>query len=243
MNCQNCHLQAGTAIFGNNFGSVAAQYPKFRARSGTTESIYKRVKDCFERSLNGKAPDSASKEMQAILAYINFLGSNVTKGEKAYGSGLYELDWPDRAADPEKGRQVYSLKCQSCHQQNGEGILNSDKSEFIFPALWGKHSYNDGAGLYRISSMAKYIKYNMPQGTSFDKPVLSDVEAWDLAAFINTQKRPHIDARKDWPDRSKKPIDHPFGPYTDSFPEIQHKLGPFKPIEEAAKTKENASLK
>jgi thiosulfate dehydrogenase len=57
MNCQNCHLQAGTAVFGNNYGSVASLYPKFRARSGTIENIYKRVNDCFERSLNGKALD------------------------------------------------------------------------------------------------------------------------------------------------------------------------------------------
>jgi thiosulfate dehydrogenase len=56
LNCQNCHLQAGTAVYGNNYGSVASLYPKFRPRSGKIENVYKRVKDCFERSLNGKAP-------------------------------------------------------------------------------------------------------------------------------------------------------------------------------------------
>ena len=66
LNCQNCHLQAGTAVFGNNYGSVASLYPKFRARSGAVENIYKRVNDCFERSLNGKSIDTAGKEMQAI---------------------------------------------------------------------------------------------------------------------------------------------------------------------------------
>ena len=34
MNCQNCHLDAGTKIFGNNYSAVASTYPKFRARSG-----------------------------------------------------------------------------------------------------------------------------------------------------------------------------------------------------------------
>ncbi|MFY8108337.1 MAG: c-type cytochrome, partial [Bacteroidia bacterium] len=58
MNCQNCHLDAGTKVFGNNYGSVAANYPKYRARSGKEEDIYKRVNDCFERSLNGKALDT-----------------------------------------------------------------------------------------------------------------------------------------------------------------------------------------
>lgn len=241
MNCQNCHLQAGTAVFGNNYGSVASQYPKFRARSGTKESIEKRVNDCFERSLNGTALDTNSKEMKAIVAYINFIGSNVPKGEKAAGSGLKDLAFLDRAADPLKGKEVYTLKCASCHQIDGAGVLNPDKTEYTFPPLWGKNSYNDGAGLYRISNFAKYVKYNMPIGASHDNPQLTDEEAWDIAAYVNSQPRPHINVPKDWPDKSKKPIDHPFGPYADKFSEKQHKYGPFKPIEEANKKMEESN--
>lgn len=37
MNCQNCHLDAGTKVYGNNYGSVYSMYPKFRARSGSIE--------------------------------------------------------------------------------------------------------------------------------------------------------------------------------------------------------------
>ena len=243
MNCQNCHLQAGTAIFGNNYGSVASLYPKFRARSGTTENIYKRVNDCFERSLNGKAIDTAGKEMQAIVAYINFLGSNVEKGKKAEGSGFKDLAVLDRAADPEKGLTIYTAKCQSCHQANGEGVFNGDKTEYTFPALWGKRSFNDGAGLNRISNFAKYVKYNMPQGTTYQSPQLSDEEAWDVAAYILSQKRQHINVPKDWPDKSKKPFDHPFGPYADNFTEAQHKFGPFKPIIDEQKKKDEAKNK
>ena len=235
MNCQNCHLKAGTAVFGNNYGSVASLYPKFRARSGTEEGIEKRVNDCFERSLNGSVLASESKEMKAIVAYINFLGTNVKKGEKAVGSGFKDLAYLDRAAEPDKGKAVYTSKCQSCHQPDGFGMLNPDKTEYTFPPLWGKNSYNDGAGLYRLSNFAKYVKYNMPQGATFENPMLSDEEAWDVAAYINSQKRPHINVPKDWPDKSKKPIDHPFGPYSDKFSEQQHKLGPFKPIAEEQK--------
>jgi len=238
LNCQNCHLQAGTAVFGNNYGSVASLYPKFRARSGSTENIYKRINDCFERSLNGKAIDTSGKEMQAIAAYINFLGTNVEKGKKAEGSGFKDLAFLDRAADPTKGQAVYTAKCQSCHQSNGEGMLTGDKTEFTFPALWGKSSFNDGAGLYRISNFAKYVKYNMPQGATHENPQLTDEEAWDVAAFVLTQKRPHVNVPKDWPDKSKKPIDHPFGPYADNFSEQQHKFGPFIPIAEEQKKKE-----
>lgn len=242
MNCQNCHLQAGTAVFGNNYGSVASQYPKFRARSGTKEGIEKRVNDCFERSLNGKALAEDGKEMKAIVAYINFLGSTVPKGEMAAGSGFKDLPYLDRAADPVLGKAVYAGKCQSCHQADGSGVLNPDKSEYTFPPLWGKNSYNDGAGLYRISNFAKYVKNNMPMGVTHESPVLTDEEAWDVAAYINSQPRPHINVPKDWPDQSKKPVDHPFGPYSDKFTEKQHKFGPFQPIVEEQKKNETGRI-
>lgn len=230
LNCQNCHLNAGTKVYGINYGSVASTYPKLRARSGSVENIYKRVNDCFERSLNGQALDTTSKEMQAIVAYINFLGSNVEKGKKAEGSGFKDLGYLERAADPKKGKLVYETKCQSCHQPGGNGLLNPDKTEYSFPPLWGTASYNDGAGLYRLSNFAKYVKYNMPQGASHESPQLTDEEAWDVAAFVNSQPRPHINVPQDWPDKSKKPVDHPFGPYKDNFTEKQHKFGPFQPI-------------
>ena len=235
LNCQNCHLDAGTKVWGNNYGSVASLYPKFRARSGAIENIYKRVNDCFQRSLNGIALDTNGKEMQAIKAYITFIGSNVEKGKKAEGSGFKDLAFLDRAANPENGKSVYIAKCQSCHQDNGQGVFNADKSEYTYPALWGENSFNDGAGLYRISNFAKYVKYNMPQGANYQNPMLSDEEAWDVAAFVLTRNRPHINVPKDWPDISKKPIDHPFGPYADSFSANQHKFGPFNPIAAAQK--------
>jgi thiosulfate dehydrogenase len=96
--------------------------------------------------------------------------------------------------------------------------------------LWGKDSYNDGAGLYRLSNFAKYIKYNMPFGITHTHATLTDEEAWDIAAYVNSMPRPHFNVPNDWPDISKKPIDHPFGPYADSFSEDQHKYGPYKPI-------------
>jgi len=187
MNCQNCHLDAGTKVFGNNYGSVFSTYPRYRARSGSIENIYKRVNDCFERSLNGQPLDTASKEMNAIVSYIHWLGKDVPKGEKAAGSGLKELAFLDRPADPLKGKEGYVAKCQSCHLANGEGQLNLEKTAYAFPPLWGSNSYNDGAGLYRISNFAKYIKFNMPLGASHAATLLSDEEAWDIAAYVNSQ--------------------------------------------------------
>ncbi|MEY3982461.1 MAG: hypothetical protein RL160_18 [Bacteroidota bacterium] len=235
LNCQNCHLEAGTKVFGNNYGSVASTYPKFRARSGSMENIYKRVNDCFERSLNGTALDTNSKEMQAIAAYIRFLGKDVPKGKKAEGSGLKALAYLDRAADPSKGKTAYAAKCQSCHQANGGGTLNTEGNEYTYPPLWGKNSYNDAAGLYRLSNFARYIHANMPLGATHENTLLTAEEAWDIASFVNTQERPHKAVPNDWPDVSKKPVDHPFGPYSDAFTETQHKYGPFKPMVAATK--------
>jgi thiosulfate dehydrogenase len=235
MNCQNCHMDAGTKVYGNNYALVASTYPKFRPRSGQIESVEKRVRDCFERSLNGKAPSDSSMEMQAIVAYIKWVGSEVTEENKPEGTGIYDLPLMSRAADPVKGKLVFSAKCVSCHGANGEGVPNSDLTEYIYPPLFGSHSYNSGAGLFRLSRFAGYVKMNMPKGVSYLSPQLTDEDAWDVAAFINTQPRPGMNIQKDWPDISVKPFDYPFGPYADAFSEEQHKLGPFRPIKNASK--------
>lgn len=235
LNCQNCHLDAGTRLWGNNFGAVSATYPKLRNRSGMTESIVKRVNDCFERSMNGTPPDSGSREMQAMIAYMQWLGKGVPKGKQPLGSGQIKLPYLDRAADPEKGKRVYIEKCQLCHGADGQGQRDPLGNGYLYPPLWGPESYNTGAGLYRLSGFASFAKHNMPFGVTFQSAELSDEEAWDVAAYVNSQPRPSKEFDADWPDLSKKPIDHPFGPYADSFSERQHKYGPFGPIAEARK--------
>ena len=110
MNCQNCHLNAGTQPWGNNYFAVQANYPKFRERSGAVENQVKRVNDCFERSLNGKALDSTSREMKAILAYIKWVGSDVPKKTTPRGAGIFKVKGLKRANNPEKGRLVYEQK-------------------------------------------------------------------------------------------------------------------------------------
>ena len=231
MNCQNCHLNAGTKPYGNNFGSVASTYPKFRARSGTLESIEKRVNDCIERSLNGSPFDSLSREMRGIVAYMHWLGKDVPKGQKAPGSGLFELKWMDRVANLKTGKRLYLQKCQVCHGNAGEGQKLSANSNYIYPPLSGENSFTTGAGLFRISNFARYIYANMPHGATYEKPVLSEQESWDIAAYVLSLPRAKKDFNNDWPRLATKPVDHPYGPYADSFSEDQHKYGPFEPIE------------
>ena len=232
LNCQNCHLDAGRKPWGNNYLSVASMYPQVRKRSGKMTDVYGRINGCLQRSLNGQPMDSTEHEMQAMAAYIQWLGQDVPKGKKAAGSKVFPIAFLDRAADPLKGKPVYEAKCASCHQSDGQGILADNGRSYTYPPLWGPRSYNDGAGLYRISKFAGYVKMNMPFGVSHENPQLTDEEAWDLAAFVNSMDRPVKDKSKDWPDLKDKPLDHPFGPFEDPFPESQHKYGPYKPIEE-----------
>ncbi|MBT9395104.1 c-type cytochrome [Hymenobacter sp. NST-14] len=241
LNCQNCHLEAGTRGFANNYLAVAATYPKLRARSGTLVTTQMRVNDCLERSLNGRALPDSSREMRAIVAYINWLGQGIPKGKKVYGTGFLKLAYLDRAADPEVGRAVFAAKCQSCHGLEGEGRMLADGREYQYPPLWGPRSYNDGAGLYRVTNLARYVKAAMPYGASFDHPQLTDAQAWDVAAFVNSRPRPHLVTPHDWPDIRKKPVDHPFGPYADAFSARQHKFGPYQPIEDARPTSSAAN--
>jgi thiosulfate dehydrogenase len=233
MNCQNCHLNAGIKIWGNNYSAVYSTYPRFRERSGTIENIYKRVNDCLERSLNGRTLDTSGREMQAIAAYIKWLGQNVPKNVKPEGAGINELSFMDRPADPARGQEIYRQKCRRCHGADGSGVINVDSAKYTYPPLWGESSYTTGAGLFRVSRFAGYVKDNMPFGASHREQQLTDDEAWDVAAFVNSQPRPQKDFNKDWPNVAGKPVDHPFGPYADSFSERQHKYGPYGPIKQA----------
>ena len=71
----------------------------------------------------------------------------------------------------------------------------------------------------------------MPYGTTHDDPVLTDDEAYDVAGYINYQRRPKREGEnEDYPKLYEKPADTPYGPYVGGFPPEQHRLGPFQPI-------------
>ncbi|WP_354334183.1 c-type cytochrome [Pedobacter sp. CG_S7] len=225
MNCQNCHLDAGTKPYANNFSVFFFSYPKLSNRSGRVEQASERINECFERSLNGIALKEDSKEMKAILAYLEWVAKDLVKSSKLKAPSVEKLPYLDYAADPIKGKIVYIAKCKSCHENNS-----------TIPPLWGSGSYNDGAGMYRLRNFSGFVKNNMPLGASYQNTQLTDEEAWNVAAYVNSQPRPHKDQYGDYKVLSTKPIDFPFGLYQDEFNEKQHKYGPFKPIEKKKKS-------
>lgn len=237
MNCTNCHVDAGTRPYGFNFYSTYGNYPQYRSRENAVLSIEQRVNNCVERPHNGIPLPLDSKEMTAIVSYIKFLGTNVSKGETKKGSGGIGIDFIDRPADPVRGKQIYLKECARCHMENGEGKWLPNEIGYEYPPLWGPKAYQQGSSMFRVIKAARFIKANMPQDkATWDKPYLSDEEAFDVAAYINSPEhnRP-TKSGEDYENIGTKYVDYPFGPYNDPFSEEQHKYGPFEEIIEYRK--------
>jgi thiosulfate dehydrogenase len=135
--------------------------------------------------MNGKAPALDSKEMTALVTYHYWLAKGAPTGVKLPGQGYVKVPKPAQTPDLARGRGVYENNCAICHGANGDGI--KARGEYAFPPLWGKDSFNWGAGMHRIDTAAGFIQVNMPYGLGGS---LSDQEAWDVALFMNSHERP-----------------------------------------------------
>jgi len=232
--CGSCHLEAGTKRFGLPFQGVYADFPNYRARSGSVGTIEDRIEGCMTRSMNGKPLPPLGAEMTAMVAYMKFLSDGRLVGAATPGRGPGAMPELDRAADPAHGREVFAQNCAACHGADGQGQRAGAVGEaqgYTFPPLWGPDSFNDGAGMDRLSAAANFIHSNMPNGITWGAPALSAEDGWDVAAFVQAQPRPHKDKlEQDYPVRLERPVDSGFGPYADGFSQDQHRLGPFAPI-------------
>lgn len=185
LNCVNCHLDNGRKADSIPLWAAYLVYPAFRAKTGQIDTIQSRIQGCFTYSMNGKAPDFNSKEMTALVTYHYWLASNAPTGVKLPGQGLVKVAKPKLKPDLARGEEVFKNNCVICHGANGEGTKS--KGVYSFPPLWGKDSFNWGAGMHRIDLAAGFIKMNMPYGRF---GTLSDQEAWDVALFMNSHERP-----------------------------------------------------
>ncbi|HLP56488.1 MAG TPA: c-type cytochrome [Fluviicola sp.] len=239
MNCTNCHLDAGTRPYGLNFLSTHGRYPQYRARENRILSLAERVNNCIERPHNGIPMPLDSREMNAIISYIKWLGEGIPVNGRVEGDKGIELKLPDYQLDVNHGKAVYKQECARCHGEDGQGKMLANNVTYEYPPLWGKQSYQPGSSLFRIIKAAQFIKANMPHDqVNWQKMKLSDRDALDVAAYINSEQ--HVRPQKeglDYPDIKTKPIDYPFGPYNDTFTETQHKYGPYPPIIEYRKKK------
>ena len=209
LNCTSCHLNAGTVADGSPFVGVSAFFPSYAPRAGKEVTLEERINGCFRRSMDGKPLPVASPDMQAMVAYFDWMKMNTVAGDKVAGRGVGKVD-PNIKPDPENGKVVYAQQCAVCHGDNGEGLKHADGS-FVFPPLWGDESFNIGAGMARTYTAAAFVKRNMPIGFHEKFPLgqggLSDQEAVDVAQYFSHQPRPDfVDKAKDWP-KGGKPVD------------------------------------
>jgi thiosulfate dehydrogenase len=230
--CASCHIGAGREPGNLSLAAAFHKYPRISPRSGTNETIEERINGCMQRSMNGRALPENGPEMMAMVAYLRFLEDQ----NSATGASLRTAHeppafrTPNRAADLHAGEKLFGKRCAACHGKDGAGLPAAANLlyGYVFPPLWGPDSFNDGAGMHRVLTAARFIKARMPLGT----PDLTDDEAFDVAAFVNSKPRPQMQGlERDYPDRSKKPVDAGYLPYADPFPLEQHRFGPFQPIE------------
>ena len=77
---------------------------------------------------------------------------------------------------------------------------------------------------------AKLPKAALEIGANHDASVLSVEDAWDVAAYINSQSRPaRGDLDHDYRNRARKHVDGPFLPFNGKSPLGQHKYDRFRP--------------
>lgn len=198
LSCTSCHAGAGLQDTVASLVGVTADYPKYIARAGDIVTIEKRINGCMVRSMNGEAFEADSEELNAMVAYFDYISEDVEKGQKrpwAKSADMKQVPTPN----VQDGEKLYNKSCISCHAADGSGIGANTG-----PALWGEDSFNDGAGMARISKMAGFIQAYMPIGQEM---TLTDQEASDLAAYILMQDRPEWGKHdKDWP-KGDRPSD------------------------------------
>ncbi|WP_050821284.1 c-type cytochrome, partial [Bordetella pertussis] len=185
LTCASCHLDAGRRADSAPMWAAYVLYPAYRAKNGHVNTLAERLQGCFRYSMNGESPPADDPTLVALQSYMYWLASKAPTGVKLAGRGYRKLPAPPQKPDYLRGKTAYAQYCAVCHGAEGQGQKNG--RHWVFPALWGEHSFNWGAGMHQIGNAAGFIKANMPLGQA---GLLSDQEAWDVAYFMNAHERP-----------------------------------------------------
>lgn len=192
LTCSSCHLKAGTVPHAASFLGTATAYPAWAPREKRVITLEDRVLNCFMRSQNGVRPPKGSKISIAITAYITWLSTgSPIKMNHARSLGpdhVKPLKIKPEQADATRGGTLYATQCADCHGKSGQGTPEG-------PPVWGNQSYNDGAGLSHNDKLAAWLKVAMP----LDEVNLSEQDALDIAAYVNSHPRPRFVLREHLP--------------------------------------------
>jgi thiosulfate dehydrogenase len=197
--CASCHLDAGRRRDAASLIGVTARYPKYMDRTGGIIPIEDRINHCITRSLAGSRLPRDGRAMKDMVAYLTFLSTGVPNGAHVKGEGMPKM--PQLSGDSARGAQLFATTCALCHGAAGQGHPPA------LPALWGARSYSIGASMAREERAAAFIRHFMPQN---NRGSLTDQQAYDLAAYINSQPRPDSPRKeRDWP-KGGAPRDVPY---------------------------------
>lgn len=195
LNCTSCHLGNGSEAYAAPWNGLTGIFPIYRSRDARVNSLQERINGCFQRSMNGKPLDPTSDDMNAMIAYMGWLSQGIPVGVSPEGRGFVKVN-NELEPNPENGKQLFAEKCALCHGDNGQGQYTDDGG-YIYPAVAGADSFNDGAGMARTYKAAAFIKGKMPFGQG---NTLSDQEAVDIASYFTQLDRPvKANKDKDWP--------------------------------------------
>ncbi len=192
LSCTNCHFLGGDTLGGKNGGialvGVTTLYPQYSKRAGKVITLAERIDNCFQRSMNGKAPSANSRMMHDIINYLHWISKEVESIKDIPWLGLPEIR-NSHKPNPHEGQKIYEQSCAACHRSDGigGGVLDEIEGKSI-PPLWGDHSFNDGAGMNTMKMLAPFIYLNMP----YQQASLTEEQALDVAAYVMEQKRPHF---------------------------------------------------
>lgn len=189
LSCTNCHFSCGNTLGGEQNGfslvGVTVVYPK-TLPNNTLYTLEERINACFLKSMNGKALPIDGEPMKAIVAYLSWISQNARLLPALPWLGVKPLRSTHKS-NATHGMEVYTSNCALCHGKKGGGEQRKD--DLDYPPLWGDHSFNDAAGMNKVSTLASFIYYNMP----YQEPHLTIEDALDVAAYVIEQPRPHYD--------------------------------------------------
>jgi thiosulfate dehydrogenase len=207
LSCGSCHLNAGQKEGAMPLVGIAKVFPEYNRRSGRTFTLEDRVIGCFLRSLNapgltGGGPDEHENgsphptrddgEVKDLVAYLEWISEGVAAEETRTWRGIAiarDKLVPLAKLDLARGRKLYVAKCLQCHGRNGQGVQVGDLKA---GPLWGPRSWNDGAGAARTYTLAGYLRHAMPY---LAPGSLTDEEAQQIAAYIDSKPRPVFEAK------------------------------------------------
>jgi cytochrome c len=234
INCVSCHPRGSTGLPGTMrdhlpWVNVVHDYPRVEVKTMKRLTLQDRVRGMFGGG-RGKLTDD-SNEMRAIVAYFEWLGRLVRPGHRLDGSGLAHVPPLARAADPVRGEAVYASRCTACHQADGRGIQNEGFARgagYQIPPLAGDDTYGDGAHMYLVPVLARFLVGYMPLGAI--EPLATE-DAYDVAAYVNdVLPRPHSALRaRLYPEPALRPpyFSIPENFRGDARAERRAKFGPF----------------